>query len=390
MKLLYLVRHAKAISQKSGVNDFKRSLSKQGLEDAQAMGKRLKKKGIVPDLLLSSPADRALETAHFFAHELGYPVQKILLKDEFYDDNEGIILEMLKSLSDNDDSLMLFGHEPTLSQLAALFLQETDLELRTSDVAGIALKIASWQELAEAVGTLVFFDFPVKVTPEAYKKARKTLAEEITANMENILGRIDRDASKHLGKVLEKTGKQLAKQLTKVLHASKVEDIAKVRAGQRIDTLKEFERNTADEAAPETGNQPQEAVEQDVETSEQSAPVTQSPTVKTVETENAGEQKIQTEKNAPDAAVRKTSTPKSAPTRRSTRRKRSTPATSKNPPTATRQQKVEENVPAPKTTTRRRSTRRKMVETKTSPVTRRRRTKTPTPDSGEPTSNEQN
>ena len=98
MKTLYLVRHAKAISQELGVNDFKRSLSKQGRDDAVAMSKRLWKKGIAPDLLLSSPADRALETAHIFAEQFDYPVQRILLKDEIYDEDADVVRELLKPL----------------------------------------------------------------------------------------------------------------------------------------------------------------------------------------------------------------------------------------------------------------------------------------------------
>ena len=256
MKLLYLVRHAKAISQKLGVNDFKRSLSKQGVEDAKAMGKRLKKKGLSLDLLLSSPADRALETAHIFARELEYPVQRILLRDEFYDEDKDIILEILKSMPDTHERLMLFGHDPALSQMAALFLQDTEIELRTSGVIGIALEIERWQELTEAAGTLIFFDFPVRATPKVYKKARKAIAAEITASMENILEDIDSGSSKQLEKILDKTSKKLAKQLTRVLHASKVEDIAEVkRVKQRIDAREDFEQSLRGESVPKEDQQ---------------------------------------------------------------------------------------------------------------------------------------
>ena len=269
MKFLYLVRHAKAISAELGINDFKRTLSKQGLEDAKAMGKRMKKKGLFPDLLLSSPADRTLETAHIFAQQIGYPVSKVLLKDEFYDEDLGIILEILKKVSDSDDSLMLFGHEPVLSQLAVLFLKDTELELRTSGVLGIALEIESWQELDEGAGTLVFFDFPVRATPKVYKKARKTIAAEISASMESLLEDLDSGSAKHLEKILEKTSKKLAKQLTQVLHASKVEDIAKVKQKkQRIDLREKFEQELLEgDAASEASTPPEAQEKQDIETS---------------------------------------------------------------------------------------------------------------------------
>ncbi|PID58938.1 hypothetical protein CSB45_02765 [candidate division KSB3 bacterium] len=241
MKFLYLVRHAKAISTELGINDFKRSLSKQGLQDAQNMGSRLKEKGIKPGLLMSSPADRALETAHIFARELNYPVRKIFLRDAFYDENLSIILEILKNRDESYDTLMLVGHEPSLSQIAALLLKGTEPVLRTGAVIGIALEIERWQDLDEAAGTLILFDFPTRATPKVYKRARKIITREIRASIEHRLENLDRGSSQQLNGILEKTSKRLAKQLTKVLQASQVEDIASVtQAEQRIDLLEQF------------------------------------------------------------------------------------------------------------------------------------------------------
>lgn len=237
MKILYLVRHAKAISQGSGVNDFKRSLTKQGRNDAKAMSQRLLKKGIVLDFLISSPADRTLETAHIFAKRFDYPNHKILLKDEIYDEDAVLIKEVLKNLDDRFSTVMLFGHEPALSQLAGLFLQDTELEIRTTGVVGISLDISHWQNIAETTGNLLFFDFPVRATPKVYKKARKELAKKISATMEDILGNIDGEAAKHLEKIIGKTSKQLAKALTKVLQTSKIEDIAGIRSRTRLNNL---------------------------------------------------------------------------------------------------------------------------------------------------------
>jgi phosphohistidine phosphatase len=237
MKTLYLVRHAKAVSQELGVNDFKRSLSKQGRDDAVTMSKRLSQKGIVPDLLISSPADRALETAHIFAKQFDYPVQQILLKDEIYDEDADVVREILKTLDDTSRIVMLFGHEPVLSQLAGFLLQEAQRELRTTGVCGISLDISGWQELAAHTGTLQVFDFPVRATPKAYKKARSVIAKELTGTLEDFLQHLDVETSKHLQKVIAKTSKKLAKELTKVLNASTVEDLVGGQSEQRIDHL---------------------------------------------------------------------------------------------------------------------------------------------------------
>ena len=237
MKTLYLVRHARAIPSDAGVNDFKRSLSKRGRNDAQAMSKRLCKKGIYLDLLISSPADRALETAHIFAERFDYPIQKVLLRDEIYDEEEETLREIIKELDDSFSRVMLFGHEPALSQAANFLLQNSDIALCTTGVVGISLDIPSWKDIAEGTGTLLLFDFPVHATPKMYKKARKTIAREITLTIEDTLENIDVEASKHLEKLVEKTGKKLAKELIKVLQASKVEEIAGVRTQKRVDNL---------------------------------------------------------------------------------------------------------------------------------------------------------
>lgn len=240
MKTFYLVRHARAVSSDVGVNDFKRSLTKRGRNDALAMSKRLREKGICPDLIISSPADRALETAHIFAKNLDYPIRKILLKDEIYDEDEETLREIIRRLDDVYDTVILFGHEPSLSQLANALLQDAEIELQATDVVGIFLKISGWKDIAEDSGTLLLFDFPVD-TSKVYQKARKTIAGQITAAMENILGNIDADASKSLEKKVQKTGKRLAKKFINALQASKVERISEIRKQQRIDNLSEHE-----------------------------------------------------------------------------------------------------------------------------------------------------
>ncbi|PIE32429.1 hypothetical protein CSA56_15585 [candidate division KSB3 bacterium] len=275
MKTLYIVRHAKAISRESGINDFKRSLSKQGQNDAKAMAKRLQKKGISPDLLLSSPADRALETAHLFAGQFEYPIQNIQFNDHIYDEDAGALREIVKQLDDRFHAVMMFGHEPSLSEFARELLQDTEIALRTTGVLGISLEIDHWQELSEKSGSLMLFDFPVRATPKAYKMARQTIARDITASMEDILEQIAGDASKHLDKVIEKTSKKLAKELTKVLQASKVEDISGIRAQGRVDKLgrsRFYDIPPAEGAVaqPETDT-PESLDEQTTEPKEQSA-----------------------------------------------------------------------------------------------------------------------
>lgn len=268
MKTLYLIRHSKAISSESGVNDFKRALSKRGIDDAKTMSKRLRKKGVLPDILISSPADRALETAHIFATEFDYSVRNILLKEEIYEGQATDLLGVIEQLDDHYDSAMLFGHEPALSSLATLLLHDAEgIELRTTGVVGIIFDIASWQKLQQQGGSLLLFDFPVQATPKVYKKAKKVISDEISMSIESILEGIDSGVSQHVQKVLKKTSKKLAKELTHVMQSSKVEDFAGIHPQKRVDRLSEeaaeasVESATPQEAASlvADGSEPQKA-----------------------------------------------------------------------------------------------------------------------------------
>ncbi len=71
-KILYLVRHAKSSWSNSSLTDRERPLNKRGRRSAPDMGRRMAAKGLRPDLIVSSPANRAIRTARNIAKELGY------------------------------------------------------------------------------------------------------------------------------------------------------------------------------------------------------------------------------------------------------------------------------------------------------------------------------
>ncbi len=85
MKTLYLVRHAQAVPRQENLPDFERALVPKGLKQARRASSNLKQFAGPPGLFVSSPAQRALETGHAFAEGLGYPVQRIVLQEKFYD-----------------------------------------------------------------------------------------------------------------------------------------------------------------------------------------------------------------------------------------------------------------------------------------------------------------
>ena len=72
MKNLLLMRHAKSSFEDNQASDFERGLNKRGEKDAPRMGKLLKEKDLVPDLILCSKAVRTAKTAEIVAEKSGY------------------------------------------------------------------------------------------------------------------------------------------------------------------------------------------------------------------------------------------------------------------------------------------------------------------------------
>src|SRR5207302_4503921 len=84
MKTLFLIRHAKSSWNDTALPDKDRPLSDRGRRDAPKMGKRLAKRDVKPDLILSSPARRALTTAEIIAKKLDYKLKEIVADDRLY------------------------------------------------------------------------------------------------------------------------------------------------------------------------------------------------------------------------------------------------------------------------------------------------------------------
>jgi phosphohistidine phosphatase len=85
MKTLILVRHAKSSWKDRSLPDRMRPLNKRGKRDAPMMGQRLAKRGVDVELMISSPAKRAMATAEAMAEELDYPWDGIVAEERLYE-----------------------------------------------------------------------------------------------------------------------------------------------------------------------------------------------------------------------------------------------------------------------------------------------------------------
>mgnify|MGYP001791132429 FL=1 len=159
-KTLYLVRHAKSSWKDTSLVDYDRPLNKRGKRDAPEMGKRLATKNIRPDLIISSPAKRAKLTIEAIAAEIDYAESQIRWKEELYHVDVKTLLEQIRSVENQNRSLMLVGHNPGLTDLQNYLCQEAIENIVTTGIACIQFEVAEWANVRS--GQLQWYDYPKK------------------------------------------------------------------------------------------------------------------------------------------------------------------------------------------------------------------------------------
>ena len=154
MKTLLILRHAKSSWKDISLTDHDRPLKKRGQRDAPRMGSLLREQGIVPDLILSSTAKRAITTAVMVADASGYE-NDIDVRREFYPGYPDAYIDALREAADENQIVMVVGHNPGLAELLDLLTESREL-LPTAALAQVALPVQSWNELNyETSGELV-------------------------------------------------------------------------------------------------------------------------------------------------------------------------------------------------------------------------------------------
>lgn len=164
MRTLYLVRHAKSSWADPGMRDFDRPLNERGLRNAPFMAKVCKQRGEPIDLLVSSPANRAITTARFFAKELGIPAARFREEPAIYEASLTKLMRVVEALPDEAGRVMLFGHNPGFSELLEHLSEAGTGDLPTCGMARIDILLDSWSAVAKGTGTLVWLDGPKRHT----------------------------------------------------------------------------------------------------------------------------------------------------------------------------------------------------------------------------------
>lgn len=159
MKTLTLVRHATASSGDPALADRDRPLNERGVREVAFTGERLAQRGVKPEVLLASPATRALTTAEHLAKALGIQPQDIAVNGRLYGASANELLGAIAALGDTPQRVMLVAHNPGLTDLAHRFASEIT-HMPPCAVAELTFAVASWGEIATARPARVLFEVP--------------------------------------------------------------------------------------------------------------------------------------------------------------------------------------------------------------------------------------
>jgi phosphohistidine phosphatase len=159
MKELILIRHAKSSWKDSSLDDFDRPLNKRGKENAPFMAKRLKEKGLNPDLIISSPSLRTKLTLEYFLKEFKYK-KDVVFENSIYEAPYENLLNVIKNVPNSVNQLFFIGHNPGLNDLSDFLLGEFYENIPTSGVLKIVFYTDSWKEISKNNSKLEFFEYP--------------------------------------------------------------------------------------------------------------------------------------------------------------------------------------------------------------------------------------
>ena len=160
MKRLTLVRHAKSSWKNAALADSDRPLSGRGKQDAPHMGAFLASQGIVPDIILASPARRARKTAQLLAAAIPAAAGRILLDPALYEASAEALLERVRALDETWQHVMLVGHNPGLTDLANSLASAWLDNIPTCGVLVADLAINTWRTADAGCGRTALYVVP--------------------------------------------------------------------------------------------------------------------------------------------------------------------------------------------------------------------------------------
>lgn len=147
-KTLQIVRHAKSSWDYENIDDIDRPLKSKGILRAYQASQNLRQKKLMPQMMISSPANRALHTAIIFSRVLDFPLNQLFISQLLYDSGMQQILELIRYTHDEISSLMIFGHNPGFTGIVNHFTSNRIDNLPTAGVVTFTFETDQWKNIS--------------------------------------------------------------------------------------------------------------------------------------------------------------------------------------------------------------------------------------------------
>ena len=161
MRQLVLIRHAKS-SWEHDVNDAERPLKNRGFKDAELVSKSFKNNAFTPEIIFSSPANRALSTCKIFIKTLDFDDSILQIKDELYDFSGQSVIDFITKIDNSYEKVMIFGHNHAFTSICNIFGDKFIDNLPTSGLVHINFEVTSWQSIKKGTTKLTIFPRDLK------------------------------------------------------------------------------------------------------------------------------------------------------------------------------------------------------------------------------------
>jgi len=234
MKRIVLVRHATAVDTGFKGSDFHRRLKKRGRREAAIMADRASSLAGAPDLMISSPADRAIETARTFADRFGHPHNRIVVREELYG---GLLPDDFQRLVNGFDeacaSAMLFGHDPSFSEFAAFLVPGFSEVIPKAGVVVIDVPRKTWRGVRRGSGRLAAFERPPAAADQkrVEEELLDALARRIRMAVSAALRELGIAENREVVKAVARAGARVAAAVRPFVEPSRVAGGRRSRTG---------------------------------------------------------------------------------------------------------------------------------------------------------------
>jgi phosphohistidine phosphatase len=159
-KQLFLIRHGKSDWANPSLKDFDRPLNNRGKANAPEMAQRMVSQSLFPDIVVSSPALRALSTAKYFAKEWGIAETAIETDKSIYEAGLKDLLKLVNNLDDQYNKIAIFGHNPSFTDFANYLSNGHIYNMPTCSVVLLEFPFDEWSSISADTAKILLFDYP--------------------------------------------------------------------------------------------------------------------------------------------------------------------------------------------------------------------------------------